>query len=323
LDKSQSIRQLRAPELLRWVVAPSEEALRLDSFLARRLVVASKREIVELITSHQVQVNGRCGKKGLRVWSGDTVTAPFVASLQPNHALPIKVVHVDDALIVVDKPAGIASVALRHTDMATVANFLLAHFPETATASPSPLEAGLTHRLDTATSGLLLAARTPAMYAALRAQFHSHLPKKNYYALVVGGLCTGGTFSAPLAPAGKGRQWMRVDYGNTGQAASTTYIPLEVLPGSTLVHVSITTGVRHQIRVHLAALGYPIVGDTLYGAAKQTVRLCLHATALALLHPLTQRTLHVTSPLPADFLEVVGSYRNERGNDAKGPLQTT
>jgi 23S rRNA pseudouridine1911/1915/1917 synthase len=291
--------------------------------LARRLVVASKREIVELITHHQVHVNGRWGKKGLRVRSGDTVTAPVVASLQPNHALPITVIHVDDGLIVVDKPAGIASVARRHTDMATVANFLLAHFPETATASPSPLEAGLAHRLDTATSGLLLAARTPAMYAALRAQFHSHLPKKDYCALVVGELCTGGTCSAPLAPAGKGRQRMRVDYGNSGQAASTAYFPLEVLPGSTLVQVSIATGVRHQIRAHLATLGYPLVGDTLYGDAKQTVRLCLHATALTFQHPLTQHPLHVTSPLPADFLAVVGFYRNERGNNAKGPLQTT
>jgi 23S rRNA pseudouridine1911/1915/1917 synthase len=314
---------LREPEPIRWIVAPSEDALRLDSFLARRLVVASKRAIVELIITHQVHVNGRCGKKGLRVRSGDTVTTPLVASLQPNHALPIKVVHVDDALIVVDKPAGIASVALRHTDLATVANFLLAHFPETATASPSHLEAGLTHRLDTATSGLLLAARTPAMYTALRAQFHSHLPKKNYCALVVGELCTGGTISAPLAPGGKGRQRMRVDYGSTGQAASTTYVPLEVLPGSTLVKITISTGVRHQIRAHLAALGYPIVGDTLYGNAKQTVRLGLHATALALQHPLTQQTLRFTSPFPTDFLEIVDSYRNERGNNAKTPPQTT
>ncbi|MBI3300623.1 MAG: hypothetical protein HYZ72_00875 [Deltaproteobacteria bacterium] len=145
---------------MQWVVAANEEAWRLDTFLAARLRPLPRRDIVELIARGQVLLNGRPGKKGLRVRVGDTVTAPAALSLPPNPALPIDVVYADDTVLVLDKPAGIPSLALRHSETDTVANFLVARFPETVTAGPRPLESGVVHRLDTATSGLLLAART-------------------------------------------------------------------------------------------------------------------------------------------------------------------
>src|SRR5262249_32384409 len=150
------------------------EGLRLDAFLARHLsslgASLSRSEIAELITSSQVRVNGYLSKKGERVHTEDTVSAPAVLPFSANAALAIRVVYTDEALVVLDKAAGIPSVALRHSETATAANFLAACFSETLTAGPRPLEAGLLHRLDTATSGLLLAARTPDAYTSLREQ---------------------------------------------------------------------------------------------------------------------------------------------------------
>ena len=296
-------------EVVQWVVAANEGAVRLDTFLATRLQPLPRRDIAALIASGQVLLNGRTSKKGLRVHAGDTVTAPVVCSVRPNPALPIAVVYADDTVVVLDKPAGIPSLALRHTETDAVTNFLVARFPETVTVGPRPLESGLVHRLDTPTSGLLLAARTPAAYASLRKQWSARTVEKQYLAVVAGQLQAGGQVSCGLAPAGPRGQRMRVVAPGQGQAARTLYAPVEALPGYTLVRVTLATGVRHQIRAHLAALGHPIVGDTCYGAAAQTVRLCLHAEALAFLHPTTGQHVRFTSPTPPDFSAFVEHLR--------------
>ncbi|MGH7964833.1 MAG: S4 domain-containing protein, partial [Candidatus Binatia bacterium] len=157
-------------ELRQWVVAADQNGLRLDSFLAASFSSYSRREIIALISAGRIFLNGRPAKKGERIRVGDTITAPAALLLCPNATLPITVVHADDTLVVFDKPAGIPSLALRHDETQTVANFLLASFPETSTIGSRPLESGLVHRLDTSTSGLLLAARTPFAYSSLREQ---------------------------------------------------------------------------------------------------------------------------------------------------------
>ncbi len=292
-------------DVAQWAVAAREDGLRLDTFLAAHLPSLSRREIAEVIVSGRVRLNGRPGKKGTRIRSGDIVTAPVALFLSPNAALPIEVVYVDDALVVLNKAAGIPSVALRHSQTNTVSNFLLARFPETITAGPHPLECGLVHRLDTATSGLLLAARTPDAYAALREQFRARTVEKHYLALVEGHLQTAGHVTCCLAPTGPRGQSMRVVLPDQGHEAYTAYAPVALLPEHSLVRLTITTGVRHQIRAHLAALGYPIVGDTRYGSLSTAPRLCLHAEALAFTSPATGRRVKCTSPLPQDFSAVV------------------
>jgi 23S rRNA pseudouridine1911/1915/1917 synthase len=293
-------------DALRWVVAENEAALRLDAFLARRLASLSRREIIGLITSGGVRLNGRPGKKGARVAAGDTVTAPLMTSLTPNATIPVRVVYNDDALIVLDKPAGVPCVALRHGETGTVANFLLAHFPETATAGPRPLESGLVQRLDTDTSGLLLAARSPYAYAALREQFRARTVEKYYLALVEGQVHGKGTVTLSLAPSGPQGRFMRVVPLGEGQKAETIYAPVVSFPGHTLLRLKITTGVRHQIRVHLAALGHPIVGDTRYGSSAGGSRLCLHAETLTCISPATGQRVTCTSPAPREFFERSG-----------------
>jgi len=305
-------------DVVRWVVAAREEGLRLDAFVAGRLAPRvpslSRREIAELITARRVRVNGRPGKKGERVRAGDAVTAPAALPLPANAALSLRVVYADDALVVLDKAAGIPSVALRHTESGTVANFLAARFPETIAAAPRPLDCGLVQRLDTATSGLLVAARTPDAYASLREQFRARTVEKQYLAVVEGRLRGGGRVALRLVPGGpRGRQ-MRVDAG--GQEASTAYAPVAASASHTLVRITITTGVRHQIRAHLAALGYPIVGDTLYGAAHGASRLYLHATALAFTSPATGRRVDCASPAPREFAALVKRVQGVVGGEA-------
>ncbi|HEV8713734.1 MAG TPA: RluA family pseudouridine synthase [Candidatus Binatia bacterium] len=296
-------------DILQWVVAAGEEGLRLDAFLAGHLSSLvpslSRREIAELITARRVRVNGRPSKKGERVCAGDTVTAPAMLPFPANAALPIRVVYAEDTLVVLDKAAGIPSIALRHSETDTVANFLAARFPETVTAGPRPLECGLLQRLDTATSGLLLAARTPDAYASLRRQLHARTVEKQYLAVVEGHLHGSGQVTARLVPSGPRGRHMRVTADGQGQEANTAYVPVAASDRYTLLRITITTGVRHQIRVHLAALGHPIVGDAHYGAAHGASRLYLHAAALAFTSPATGQRAHCTSPAPQEFAALV------------------
>jgi 23S rRNA pseudouridine1911/1915/1917 synthase len=301
----------------RWVVAVDEEGLRLDAFLSRHLASLapwlSRREIAELIAASQVCVNGRPSKKGDRVHAEDIISAPAMLRLHANAALAIRVVYTDPTLVVLDKPAGIPSVALRYSETETAANFLAARFPETRTAGPRPLEGGLLHRLDTGTSGLLLAARTPDAYRSLREQFRARTVEKQYLAVVEGCLPNSGQLKSCLAPSGPRGRHMRVVAPGQGQEANTTYVPLATAERYTLLRVTITTGVRHQIRVHLATLGHPIVGDPLYGTARRAPRLYLHAEALAFISPTTGRRVRCTSPAPGDFAALIKPVKGTEG----------
>jgi len=299
-------------EIQQWVVTNDQSGLRLDTLLGAAFPFYSRREVLALISTGQVFLNGRPAKKGIRVRTGDTIVAPSALSLHPNPDLPIEVVHADDAIIVLDKPTGIPSLALRHDETNTVANFLGARFPQIFTAGVRHLEAGLVHRLDTATSGLLLVARTSAAHLSLRKQFRAHTVEKDYLALVEGKLQASGQFTVDLAPTGPRGKLMRAAVTGARRESRSSYTSLEIFPRHTLVKIRIITGVRHQIRAHLAMLGHPIVGDTNYGAGGGAARLYLHAQALAFTHPTANRQVRFTSPLPPDFLRRIETLRARR-----------
>src|SRR5262245_52042823 len=263
------------------------------------------------MAAKRVLLNGRPAAKGARVQAQDRISV-FLPRVPVPHPIPaVTVEYSDDSIILINKPPGFHSVALRQTDTQTVANFLLARFPETAEAGVRPLEAGLVHRLDRETSGLLLAARTPSVYAALREQFRSRSVSKHYLAIVQGVLIGQGQITSPLEPTGPRGQRMRLSTTARGQKASTRYMAVECLPHHTVVRLTISTGVRHQIRVHLAALGYPIVGDKVYGETDPLAEyLCLHAETLAFCHPTTGRWFSYTSPPPEDFAAVLAQLHS-------------
>ncbi|MBM4259703.1 MAG: RluA family pseudouridine synthase [Deltaproteobacteria bacterium] len=315
MDENQPLSQLATTPInqvvRQWHVSAPDNGRRLDTFLITHLPNITRRDITAWIAAGHARVNDRVRVKGSVLHAGDTVTLSFSLDLLPNPDLPIEIVWADDAIVVVNKPSGIATVALRHDEIATVANFLRAHFPDTTAASPRALEAGVVHRLDTATSGLLLVARTPEAYTALREQFSHHTVEKRYLAVVHGRIHRSGERRSLLQASGVRGQRMK-ETTESGQEAQTTYVPITHFAHHTLIQVTILTGVRHQIRVHLSALGHPIVGDALYGPSIDDGRLCLHAESLAFTHPETGARVQFTCPPSEDFQSVLQQARKEK-----------
>ena len=286
---------------LEWQVTAAQDGARLDRFLTSRLPFCSRRELDEDIARHEILVNGRPAAKGARVQTGDTVTACVHTRLEPSPALDISILSEDPTYLALDKPAGLPSVAVRLSDTQTVANYLAAAFPECLGVGSSGRDVGVLHRLDTVTSGVLLVARTAAVYAGLRAQFGRGSVYKEYLAVVEGQCRIRGRVRFDLAPHGRHRRLMRVVSPGRGSAAIAEYLPLRVEGGRTLLRVVIETGVRHQIRAHLASLGHPVWGDTLYGSRIESDRVLLHASVLGFDHPVTGHRTRVCSPPPRGF----------------------
>lgn len=295
-----------AAEVLRLICDAA--GVRLDRFVAEHAAGIGRRRAATIIAAGAVWVNDRPARKGQRLRAGDVVeiAAAAVARERPAaaSALALRVLYEDEALIAVDKPPGVAAVALRASDRDTVANFLVARHAAMAEAGGTPLEAGLVHRLDTGTSGVLLAARTPAAWGALREQFRRRAVEKRYVALVEGTLGTPRTLRDPIAhhPTRASAMLVCTDPGRAralaARPALTSIRPLQQRGEETLIEIAIATGVRHQIRAHLAAAGHPVRGDEAYGAAP-AARLMLHAVALGFRHPLTGAAVLIESPLPS------------------------
>jgi 23S rRNA pseudouridine1911/1915/1917 synthase len=308
-------------------VPPAAEPARLDAFLARHLPRCSRRLAQRAIAAGEVRVNGRRGRKGDLVKSNDVVQVPehlvTPPVLPPNPQLAVPVLFEDAALIAVDKPAGMPSQALRAQETGTVANFLLARHPAMAAAGTSDREAGIAHRLDTDTSGVLLAARTAEAYRSLRRQFSKREVIKEYLALVEGDVPAPGVLRTPMMHDPRDRRRMATSpaFGQDRRArdAVTYFRPLERFRHATLLLVQIPTGVMHQIRVHLASAGHPVIGDRLYGPpAAHATRQLLHASRLSLVHPDTGHPLEISSPAPADFTAALDGLRAAGSGAALG-----
>lgn len=304
------------PSLRTIAVPPAAEPVRLDLFLARHVPQCSRRSARRAITAGAVRVNGRRARKGDLITENDVVEISedlFAApALRPNPRLAVPILFEDAAVIAVDKPAGMPSHALRADELGTVANFLLARHPEMAAAGATDREAGLVHRLDTNTSGVLLAARTANAYRDLRQQFSRHEVSKEYVALVAGDIRVPGVVRTPIVHDRRHARRMKVAAAGTPDArdAITYFRPIERLQEATLLLVQIPTGVMHQIRVHLASIGHAVMGDRLYGhAMPQVERHLLHAARLVVTHPETGQPLEVRSALPADFAAVLRKLR--------------
>lgn len=284
----------------------STGAVRLDAFVRDHLPGTSRQVVQRLIADGVVRVNGRPAAKGAMLADGDVVALPLIAGLTPQPDLAVQTIYVDAHLVVVDKPAGLRSHALDPRDLDTVANWLCARFPDTAPAG-DPLGSGLAHRLDTGTSGLLIAARSTAAFAGLRGAFRDRRVEKRYRAIVEGCLQTPLRLTAPLAHDGTDRRRMTTTPSARRRtwAALTEVTPIETRGSRSLVEIAMRTGVTHQIRAHLAAAGHPIVGDALYGGSPDSRlaegRHALHASQLEFLHPVTRAPLALESPWPADL----------------------
>jgi 23S rRNA pseudouridine1911/1915/1917 synthase len=296
-------------------VAAEDSGARLDSFLARRLTGTTRARCRHLIEDGAVRVNGRRARKGLLLAAGDRVevtgTVPTDAALHPvpEPEQPLLVLHADDHLVVVAKPAGVRTQPLRAGEGGTIASALVARFPECADAAADPRDAGLVQRLDRDTSGVLVAARTRAAWEQLRAAFRAGEVEKAYLALVAGVPAGPLTVDAPIAPMPRDRRRVVVVTDPAAAradalAARTEVEVVQPLAGAALVRARTHTGRRHQIRAHLAAAGYPLLGDTLYGEhapAAPGDHFYLHAAEVSLPHPADAQRVTFAAPLPGDF----------------------
>jgi 23S rRNA pseudouridine1911/1915/1917 synthase len=269
------------------------------------LGVAGARRLLE---AGAVRLDGRVARKGARVAVGqtleidDAVEAGPVTRIEPDDALAVTWLHVDEALIAIDKPAGVPSHPLRAGERGTAANAIVARFPECAEASIDPREGGLGHRLDNETSGVLLAARGREAWEKLRAALRAEACVKTYLAEVAGAPPDRGVETAAIGRAGRRGGRVRVGGGRAPQDARTEWEVVERRASTTLVRARLHAGRAHQVRAHLAAAGFPIVGDALYGdeaTRGAAPRLHLHAHTIAFAHPVTGAAVLIEAPPPA------------------------
>jgi 23S rRNA pseudouridine1911/1915/1917 synthase len=288
---------------------PSDARERLDHYLVRLGWARSRRAAREMLAGGLVRVNGRVLPKGDLIGGGDNVEiahAPALPALEPDPEVKVDVLFQDAAVLIVNKPAPMACHPLRPGERGTVMNGVVAAFPEAATAGDNPREGGLVHRLDNGTSGALLVALQAAGFTALREAIQTGRIRRDYQALVEGNLKESLQIDNPLAHDPRNpRRMVAVAVTVVGSRAAATLVePIQRLGDFTLVAARPRTGMRHQIRVHLAEAGLPIAGDTLYGGppleALADGRFWLHLAEIEFRSPVSG-PVRVRSPLPRDL----------------------
>ncbi len=308
-------------------VAHEEAGLRLDRYLAVHFPQLSRTCLQELVDGGRVRVRGVACKRSHRVETGDTVEieipAPTAPGVEPE-AIALEVLYEDDDLAVVNKPAGMIVHPGAGAAAGTLVGALLHRFGRLSSVG-GPMRPGIVHRLDKGTSGALVIARNDEAHRRLVEEFQDRTVEKTYVALLHGRLKDGaGKIDLPVARDLRRRTRMTARR-REGRPAHTEWRVLERLGGFTLVEARLHTGRTHQLRVHFAALGHPVVGDTLYGAPRVARagaatleplgRNFLHAARLRFIHPRSGQPVTVRAPLPKELRAYLERLRHALGAD--------
>ena len=296
------------------LVVPLECAgLRLDQVLARLLPAHSRSRLAQWVREQRVSVDGRMALPRAKLWGGERLrvwpelTPDLLASLPQN--IPLEVVYEDDTILVIDKPAGLVVHPGSGNRAGTLLNALLMHAPALAGVP----RAGIVHRLDKDTSGLLVVAKTLIAQTDLVRQLQARTVFREYAAVAHGGVAQDGCVEAPIGRHPVNRTRMAVVA--RGKPALTHYRVVDRFAEATLLYCRLETGRTHQIRVHLASIGHPLVGDPVYGRravrTKDPVfhRQALHARKLALMHPATGQAMAWEADLPVDMRELLATLK--------------
>jgi 23S rRNA pseudouridine1911/1915/1917 synthase len=302
---------------------------RLDRFLATVPGVGTRSQAKQLIAAGRVRVDGVVRKSAHVVKAGMQVEVRVrratPARVEPE-ALPVAVLYEDEHLLAIDKPPGMVVHPAPGTRRGTLVNALV-HRLGVLAGVGDPDRPGIVHRLDRDTSGVLLVARTTAALEALARQFRERTIAKRYLAIVRGTLAAeSGTIDRAVGRHPRERKRMSV-HSRRGRRAITRWKVVERLPGATLVRLAPETGRTHQLRVHLAALGHPIVGDRVYGVRRSArsagvvaaPRQALHAEEIRFAHPADGRPVTIRAPLPEDFATVLAALRQAGKTTGKSP----
>ena len=302
-------------EVTKLLASSDSAGQRLDSFLAAGMEALTRSAAQRLIEEGRVTVNDRPVTKSYKIVGGETVQVelpePEITDVVAQD-IPLDVVYEDDDVIVVNKPVGlVVHPAPGHPD-GTLVNALLHHCGDSLSGIGGEKRPGIVHRIDRDTSGLIIAAKNDFAHQALAAQLQDHSLARTYEAVVIGNLRQDtGTIDAPIGRHHTDRKKMAVtDRG--GRNAVTHYEVLERYQGYTYVRCRLETGRTHQIRVHMAHIGHPIYGDTVYGAKKPAAGMtgqCLHAVGLRFIHPRTGEPVEVGCGLNEEFERLLRKLR--------------
>lgn len=302
--------------MTRELTAATEHAgVRLDAFLSADGAL-TRSQAARLIAEGRVRVNGKPAAKSARLSGGETVTVDVPQLREtalPPQDIPLDVVYEDDDVIVVNKPTGlVVHPAPGHPD-GTLVNALLHHCGDSLSGIGGEKRPGIVHRIDRDTSGLIIAAKNDAAHLALSAQLKDHSLSRTYECLVTGNMKQdSGTVDAPIGRSSADRKKMAVV--PTGRRAVTHWEVIARYPGVTHLRCRLETGRTHQIRVHMAYIGHPILGDTVYGTKKPVPGLtgqCLHASGLRFVHPRTGEPVELHCPLPPEFTAMLQKLQNK------------
>ena len=288
--------------------------MRFDQALAEMLPDYSRSRLTAMVKEGAILLSGAAAAPKTKLMGGEIIAASLHARAEETaflpEDLPINVIHGDEAVIVIDKPAGLVVHPAAGNWSGTLLNGLLFRYPEVANLP----RAGIVHRLDKDTTGVMVVARTEAAQLALVRQLQARTVKRIYLALVRGRLSKNGTVDAPIGRHSHQRTRMAVmKDAHAGKPAVTHYRVLEKFQFHTLVECQLETGRTHQIRVHLQSIGFPIEGDLVYGATMSGIdddvraairgfgRQALHARKLSFIHPLTGIESTYEAPIPDDM----------------------
>ena len=293
---------------------------RLDKFLSAMLPDQSRSYLQKIIKDGNVLVNGEPKKSSYRLEDGDEVTADLPELKSPDiepENIPLDILYEDDSILMVNKPKGMVVHPSAGHYTGTLVNAVLWHCQGQLSGINGVSRPGIVHRIDKDTTGVLVVCKNDAAHNAVAAQLKEHSITRKYRAIVHGAIKEDeGTVDAPIGRHPTERKKMASGVKN-GKRAVTHYRVLERFQGYTYVECQLETGRTHQIRVHMASIHHPLLGDTVYGPAKDTHHLegqTLHAMVLGLIHPVTGEYLEVEAPLPEYFENLLKKFRAMSGN---------
>jgi 23S rRNA pseudouridine1911/1915/1917 synthase len=300
-------------DVRRLVIPDAQGGLRLDQALSALLPEFSRNRIQNWIRARRISVDDAFGTTKMKIHGGESVRVEIEpepgATPDAPEAIPLDIVYEDPMLLVINKPVGLVVHPGSGNPRGTLLNALLHRVPQVAELP----RAGIVHRLDKDTSGLLVVAKTLAAHTDLVRQLQARTVKREYLALVYGEIDRDGTVNAPLARDPFNRVKRTVHHA--GKEAVTHYEVMERFPGVTLVRCKLETGRTHQIRVHMQHIGHPLVGESVYASSRRThnripfPRQALHAEKLGLVHPATRQYMQWECPIPADFASLLDALR--------------
>jgi len=292
-----------------------EDKIRIDTYLTQKEIYPSRSQIRNLITQSKIKVNNNIVKPSYLLKNGDKINLYLLEEKELKikaEATPIDIIYEDEYLVVVNKPPGMIVHPAGKIRSGTLVNALLYHCKDSLSGIGGIIRPGIVHRLDKNTSGLMVVAKNNLAHLDLSQQIKNRQITKKYIALVHGNIKdNSGIIDAPIGRSFKNRKKMAVIEENSREAISHFEV-LKRFSNYTLVEITLSTGRTHQIRVHLAFIGYPVVGDIVYGHRKQELpinRQALHSHILGFIHPFDKKYMEFCAPLPNDMQELINTLK--------------